>query len=125
MAKKKTKRKSAVKAKSNDDENMIGMLAHLLVIFIGFIGPLVIFLVKNDTKGNAYENAKHALNFQISLIIYYLIAVALIFTIIGIVITIIMFIALPIFALVTEIVGSVKAYQGDVYQYPLEIHFIK
>jgi len=128
-AKKSSKKKNAkTNIKSNaqhDDENILGMLAHLLGLFTGFMGPLILFLVTNDKKGSrSNENAKHALNFQISIIIYYIIAFALIFTIIGIVITIFLFIAIPIFSLIVEIIGSVKAYQGEVYKYPLEIPFI-
>jgi uncharacterized protein len=103
------------------DDNVMGMLAHLLGIFTGFIGPLVLYLVQKDKKGKTLDNAKHALNFQISLLIYYIIAGILIFVLIGI----LLIWALGIFALVVMILGSVKAYNGEVYKYPLEIQFIK
>ena len=112
---------------SSEDQTM-GMLPHLLGLvgqfmggFMGFIGPLVIFLIKKDKKGFAYENAKHALNFQLSLLIYYVVSLILMIVLIGFV----MFGALWIFAVVVGIVGSVKAYEGNIYKYPLEIPFIK
>ncbi|MEK6886043.1 MAG: DUF4870 domain-containing protein [Nanoarchaeota archaeon] len=105
----------------NSDQNVLGMLAHLLGLFTGFIGPLVLYIITKDKKGIANENAKHALNFQISLIIYCIISFILIFILIGI----FLLWAISIFALVVEIIGAVRAYGGEVYKYPLEIGFIK
>lgn len=107
---------------NNSDENILGMLAHLLGLFISFIGPLVIYrIVKDRKKSLAKENAKHSLNFQISLIIYSIIVIILIILLIGIP----LIIALGIFELVTIIIGSIKAYNGEEYAYPLEIRFFK
>ena len=97
------------------------MLAHLLSIFTGFIAPLIFLLVNKDKKGFVYENAKNALNFHISLVIYYGICFILVFILIGF----ILLPALGIFALVMEIIGSIKSYEGEVYKYPLAIPFIK
>ena len=107
--------------KQSDDEKVLAMLAHLLSLFTWFIGPLIIFLIKRDTKSLAYENAKHALNFQISLFIYYIIAFALIIILIGFLLIFILW----IFALVAVIIGCIRAYEGNVYKYPLEIPFIR
>ncbi|MBT3304466.1 DUF4870 domain-containing protein [Candidatus Woesearchaeota archaeon] len=99
----------------------MGMLAHLLGIFTWFIGPLIILLVAKDKHKFAYKNAAHAINFQISVTIYAIICALLVLVLIGLLLLPI----LMIFALVVEIVGSVKAYEGAVYKYPLEIPFIK
>ena len=114
----------------NDEDKTMGMLAHLLGIFSGFIGPLVIFLVFKDKKNKQFviDNAKNALNFQLSILIYYLSCIILIFALI---IVLIGFLFIPImwilgiFALIVEIIGSVKAYGGEVYKYPLAISFFK
>ncbi len=106
--------------RSADDENILSMLAHLLGLFTGFIGPLVLFLIKKDEKGGkVYKNAAHALNFQLSLIIYSIISGLLVLVIIGIPLVI----ALGIFALVVQIIAAIRAYEGGVYHYPLEISF--
>ncbi|MFW5852889.1 MAG: DUF4870 domain-containing protein [Nanoarchaeota archaeon] len=122
---KRTAKPSTVKkhsAGSDNSDNLLAMLAHLLGIFTGFIGALVIFIVKNDEKGSIVrENAKHALNFQFSLIVYSIISGILVFVIVGIP----LLVALSIFALVAQIVGSIRAFEGNVYSYPLEIHFLK
>lgn len=107
------------KNNSNED-NTLGMLAHLLAIFTGFVGPLIIYLLSKENKF-AKENARHALNFQISLMIYLVISFILVFVLIG---AFLMWF-LSIFALIVEIIGTVSAYQGNIYKYPLEIPFIK
>lgn len=122
----------------NSDDRVMAMLPHLLSIFTGFIGPLIIYLIiKDDKKKNKYviDNAKHSLNFQISLVIYsvaliilLMVSVILSVLLIGIPFTILftlLLFVLGIFALVFEIIASVKAYQGEIYKYPLEIPFIK
>ena len=48
------------------DEKNIALLAHILTIFVGFIAPLVIYLVKKDESEFVRENAVESLNFQIS-----------------------------------------------------------
>jgi len=52
-----------VKLKTDDN---LGMLAHVLGLVTGWIGPLIIFLVKDKSFPHSHENARHALNFQIS-----------------------------------------------------------
>lgn len=106
-------------AQVSDDEKTLGLLAHLLGIISGFIGPLILFLVKKE--GFAHENAKQALNFQISLIIYEIVAAILIFVLIGL----LLLPAVALFGLIMAIVGAVKAHAGEVYKYPLAIPFIK
>jgi len=104
----------------SDDDKVLAMLAHLLGLFTGFIGPLVIYLVKSESPGFVKENARNALNFQISVIIYFIICFILMLVIIGIP----MMVALGIFSLIVEILGSVRAYGGQVYKYPLAIPFL-
>ena len=125
--KKETKKKSqkpkrSAARKPNDDDKMLAMLSHLLGLLIswGWLGPLIIFLVKKDEPGIVRENARHSLNFQISMLIYFAVSGLLVFAFIGIPILIV----LAIFALVMPIVGSIKAYEGKVFEYPLEIRFI-
>jgi uncharacterized protein len=105
----------------NQNDTTLGLLAHLLALFSGFIGPLIMFIVTKEQGGKAYENSKHALNFQLSMLIYYVVSGILIFVLIGLIL-------LPILALfnfVLVIIATVKAANGEVYTYPLEIGFIK
>lgn len=104
-----------------EEAKVMAMLPHLLGIFTSFIGPLIIFLITKDQAKDqfAHENARHALNFHISMIIYYIIAAVLVIILIGV---FLMWI-LSLFALIVGIIGSVRSYGGEVYKYPLEIMF--
>ena len=105
---------------TNDDYNA-AMLAHLLALFTGFLGPLIIYLTKKDESTFVKDNARNALNFQISLFIYYIISFVLAFILIGFV----LLAAIGILHLVCCIIGAVSARDGKVYKYPMTIDFIK
>lgn len=108
---------------------MWAMLCHLssfagyvlTVPFAGVIGPLVIWLIKKDEFPEVDEHGKEAVNFQISVAIYSLVGLALIFVLIGFVVLGV----LLIFDLVCVIQASVKANKGEHYEYPLCIRFVK
>ncbi|WP_349408678.1 DUF4870 domain-containing protein [Pseudalkalibacillus sp. SCS-8] len=112
---------------SKEEKNW-GMFAHLaafagyLTIAIGFvIGPLVIWLMKKDEYEYVDYHGKEALNFQISYLIYYVVAGALTFVLIG-------FVLLPILIvlhLIFMIIGTLRASEGTYYRYPMTIRFIK
>ncbi|MDY6852424.1 MAG: DUF4870 domain-containing protein [Thermodesulfobacteriota bacterium] len=104
------------------------MLCHLSALagFIGIpfgniIGPLIIWLIKKNDFPFVNEQGKEALNFQISLTIYGIIAALLIFVVIGI----FLLIGLGIFGLIMVIIASIKANQGESYRYPITIRIIK
>lgn len=110
------------KSKTKSSDNVMAMLPHLLGIFTGFLGPLIFYFVNKDQGDKiALENSKHALNFQLSLIIYWVVTFVLMFILIGFVIAAV----LGIFSLIVMIIASIRSYEGEVYQYPLEIPFIK
>ena len=54
---------------ATQEEQTMGMLSHLLGIFTGFLGPLIIWLIKKDESKYIDEQAKEALNFQIAALI--------------------------------------------------------
>ena len=111
----------------NSDERNWAMACHLsalagYVIPLGWIlGPLVCWLIKHAESRLVDENGKEALNFQISVLIYGVVAVFLSFVIIGIPILI----ALGIYQFVMIIVAAVKTSNGVQYRYPMTIRFIK
>lgn len=95
-----------------------------LVSIPGLIGPLVIWLVKGSEHGTVERHAKEALNFQLSLMIYGLVAFALVFTIIGILVAIPMVIGILILGLIWPIVAAIKTSDGRDYRYPLTMRLI-
>ncbi|HLP79959.1 MAG TPA: DUF4870 domain-containing protein [Acidobacteriota bacterium] len=105
-------------AKSAPDKTL-GMLSHLLGIFTNFIGALLIYLVAKDDFSKA--NARNALNFQISLVIYVVVSIFLMLILIGF----FLLMGLGLLNLITSIIGAIKANEGEVYEYPLAIKFLK
>lgn len=105
---------------SKDDCNL-AMLAHLLGIFTGFIGALIIWIVKKDSPGFASSQAKEALNFQITITIGFVIAWVLAFILIGFVLIPILYVANLIFC----ILGAIAASKGQAYRYPFAIRLVQ
>jgi uncharacterized Tic20 family protein len=108
-------------------EKTMAMLCHLTALagfFIPFgniVGPLIVWLVKKDESAVVDANGKKALNFQISITIYAMVAAALIFVGIGL----LLLPAIGVFSLVMIIINSVKANKGEEVSYPLTIPIIK
>jgi uncharacterized Tic20 family protein len=103
----------------NDDDKTMGMLAHGGAIFIGFLAPLLVMLIKKDSAF-AQQESKEALNFQIVKLIALFICIPLMFICIG-------FILLPavfVTALVFEIMAAVRVNSGEPYRYPITIRMI-
>jgi len=112
------------------DARMWAMFCHLagLALFIpiipiigNVIGPLIIWQIKKDDYPFVDEQGKEAVNFQISMLIYGVIAAILIFACIGAV----LLPAVIIFDVVFLLIAAVKANNGQHYRYPLTIRFIK
>jgi uncharacterized Tic20 family protein len=98
--------------------------AHLsaFVMFLGIpslIGPLVVWLAKKDDP-YVEAQAKEALNFNISMLIYAIVAGISILLVIGIIALPAVFIAW--FVLV--IVAAIKAADGEDYRYPFTIRLV-
>jgi hypothetical protein len=101
------------------DAITMGMLCHLLGIFTGFIGPLVIWLIKKESSPFVDDQGKEALNFQI---------VALIATFacfLGFCLAPILIAAVQITRIVFSIIATVKTNQGIAYRYPVTFRLIK
>jgi uncharacterized Tic20 family protein len=103
-------------AASQDDRTM-AMISHLSGIVAGFIGPLVVWLINKDKTDKAWLNdqAKEALNFQITMIIGWLIAGVLTMVLIGMLLVPVLFLA----NIILCIMAGMKANEGVSYRYPL------
>jgi uncharacterized protein len=97
-------------------------LAGFFVPWAGHIlGPLIVWLAKRSDSPEIDEHGKESLNFQISMLIYNVIAGVLCLVLIGFVILAI----LHILNLVLVIVASIQASEGKFYRYPITIRLIK
>ena len=109
-----------------EQERLWAMLAHLLsfvaaYLFLGFVAPLVVLLVFGPRSAFVRANAVESLNFNLTWLLYGIIAVILAFLLIGIAILIVLGIAY----LVLVIIASVKANNGEMYRYPATIRFVR
>src|SRR2546430_5250595 len=96
-------------------------LAGLFFHFFGhLLGPLIVWLMKRNDAPEIDAAGKESLNFQISMLIYDIIAGILCLVLIGIPILIALWILNTVFV----IIASVKTSQGEVYRYPLTIRLI-
>ncbi len=102
------------------DEKTMAMLSHILTLVAGFIAPLVIYLIKRDESPYVRKHAAESLNFQISVAIYAVVSIPLIFIIVGV----FTLIAIGILAFVLAIVATVKANEGQFFKYPLTIRLV-
>jgi len=107
------------------EERTWALVAHLSTLsncigIPGFVGPLIIYLIKRDEMPFASRQAKEALNFQISIFIYVIVSVVLMLVAIGV----LLLIAIGIVSLIFTIVAAVKANDGFDYRYPMTIRLI-
>ena len=109
------------------DAKMWAMIAHISAVagfifpFGNVIGPLLIWILKKEEFPFVDDQGKEALNFQISISVYVIISIVLVFLLIGIPILII----IGLFALIMTIIAAISAYDGKAYRYPLTIRLIK
>ncbi|MGB7479940.1 MAG: DUF4870 domain-containing protein [Burkholderiaceae bacterium] len=103
------------------DETNLAMLAHLFGIFTGFIGAMVIWLLKKDESTFVGEEAREALNFQITLMIAYVVAGLLTLILVGVLLFPLLFIANLVFCLM----GAMSASKGKRYRYPIALRLLK
>jgi uncharacterized protein len=99
----------------------LSALGGLLVPGIAmFVGPLIIWLVKRNEHPFIDEHGKESLNFQISMLIYFVLLSPTICILIG-------FVLLPALLLsnvVFVVIASMKASNGEAYRYPLTIRMV-
>ena len=112
---------------ANNNETMWAAICHIssfagyYLPFANIIAPLVVWLTKKDECPFVRDQGKEAVNFQISMTLYYLVCIPLIFVCIGIVFLIV----LSIFDFICTIIATISASDGVKYRYPLCIRFIK
>lgn len=98
----------------------IGTLVGYVVPFGNIIVPLVIYLSKKEESPLVAEHARESLNFQISVTLYIMVSILLLFVLIG-------FVLIPIVAildLVCVIIATMKADNGEMFKYPATIRFV-
>ncbi len=111
--------------------HLSALVGGLLTSVVGgwgtFAGPLIVWLIKKDTMPFVDDQAKEALNFNITVAI-----IALVMTLmtvmtlgIGIIFTGPILVIVGIAWLVLTIIAAIKANEGVAYRYPFALRLIK
>ena len=115
------------------DDRTWGMFCHLGALVVsffsglGFIVPLIIWLMKKDESDFIDDQGKESLNFQITLALFYL-AMGLLCAItcgFGVIIALPLIVVAWIVAVVMGIIASIKSNEGERYRYPFCLRLIK
>lgn len=95
------------------------------------VGPLVVWLIKREDPV-VEPHARAALNFQLTLLIYFVGGFALAFlaaiTLVGLVLTVVILVFLGILVLlelIFALMATIAASRGQLYAYPMSLELIK
>jgi uncharacterized Tic20 family protein len=104
-----------------ENERLLAILSHVLTFFAWIFAPLVIYFIKRDESAFVREHAKESLNFQLTLIIAYIVSGILVLLLVGI----FLLILIGFMQLVLVIIATVRAAENQIYRYPFTIRFIQ
>jgi uncharacterized Tic20 family protein len=112
---------TAVPQAPKGSDKIWSMLSHLSAILgVGFVLPLVVYLAMRKESEYVAANAREALNFHISVLIYVVCCIPLVFIVVGIPLLIL----IGLGSLVLAIMATVKASNGLCYRYPLTLRLV-
>lgn len=102
------------------DERTWSLLAHVGSIVLGFLAPLIVMLVKGNESPTVRAHSVESLNFQITVLIGYVISWILAFLLIGFLLVFAVWVVSLIFA----IMGTMAASRGEPYKYPFALRLV-
>jgi uncharacterized Tic20 family protein len=118
------------------DEKQWAMFAHLSALVavwlggMGFLGPLIIWVIQKDKMKFVDDQGKEALNFQLTIlgagIVLGVIAAPLVLLTFGIGLLLVIPVALGLaaYGIVMPIIAGMKANAGEAYRYPYTIRVV-
>lgn len=111
----------AVVDHSTDDRNF-AMLTHLSGLLLSFIVPLVVWLMHKDQPEKSYlvAEAKEALNFQITVLIGYVVCWVLTIIVIGAFLLPILWVINLVFCLI----AAIQVSSSGTYRYPFGLRLV-
>ncbi len=107
------------------DDRTVAMLTHLSGIILGFIVPLVVWLINKDKAGKDFviDQSKEALNFNLTLLFVYIVLFVL--TVITLGLASPLTFLLWVVSIVFFVLAGLAANRGERYRYPVAIRLIK
>lgn len=104
---------------SNDDKN-IATITHLAGTIFFFIPSLIVWLLKKDDSVFIADQAKEALNFQITVTLAMFISNILVVILIGLAFIPVVWLANIVFC----IIAAISTSKGETYRYPVCLRLI-
>lgn len=108
------------KSETTSDQRMYAMLAHLLGIVSGPFGALVIWLARKEDAW-VEEEAREAINFQITVMIALVAGFILLIVFVGIFVII----GVSVLNVVFCVIAAAHVHGGESYRYPLSLKLIQ
>ena len=109
------------------EQRQIGLFLHLSqfanVIFfpLGIVAPILIWQLNKDKIPGLDAHGKMVTNWMISATIYAIVSIVLMFVLVGF----LTILAVAVMGIVFPIIGAIKANNGELWEYPLTIRFLK
>ncbi|MET8797911.1 DUF4870 domain-containing protein [Nocardia sp. NPDC004568] len=103
------------------DAELWAALAHFGGIVLGFVAPLIVWVMYKDRDEFVRRHAVDALNFQIVLAIAYVVSAVLMIVLIGLLLFPIVWIA----GIVFSVLAGIAANNGREYKYPFNLALVK
>ncbi|MFT4648645.1 MAG: putative Tic20 family protein [Planctomycetota bacterium] len=108
----------------DSDDRLWGTIAHLSTLLpiplFNLLGPAIVLLAKGNESYFAKRQAISALNFQLTVLIAYIVCIPFVLIFIGI--PMMWFVGVA--SMVLTFIAGIKAYDGHTYAYPQSFHFI-
>lgn len=104
-----------------EDQRLWATLVHVGGIFLGFVSPLIGYLALKDRGAFIRNHTATALNFQLTMLIAYIVGCILLIIVVGILVII----AVAIVWIIFSILAAIAANNGQPYKYPLSIEFVR
>jgi len=104
------------KKRTSDNDKQMAMFCHLGGILGGFLGPLLIWMMKKEESRYIDRHGKEALNFALTMMIVNMVGIPITCGLLAL-------ISIPL-ALIFHIQGAMAANRGEYYEYPMSIRMI-
>jgi len=109
----------------SSNERLWSVLCHLSYFFgfalLSFLFPLIVFLVMRTDSEFVTHQAKEALNFHLSILLYVILCVPLCLIVVGAP----LLVAVLVVGFICSIVAAIKAAEGVPYVYPFSLRFVR
>jgi uncharacterized Tic20 family protein len=99
----------------------LSQLASLIVPVAGIVLPVIIWQTQKEKMPALDAHGKMVVNWMLSELIYGIVSVILMFVLVGI----LTMLAVVVMGVVFPIIGAIKANNGEFWEYPLTIKFLK